>query len=117
LAGKLKSAERRLKFTFDFPAVNESLWLGRRLWLRVEFYLFRHQHVLFDITLLSLLLLFLSHLLFYMQTVLYALKIETRDIFKGTEKCMWNKTSRCCCEKACFPLQYAIGVDYLFAAI
>lgn len=28
-----------------------------------------------------------------MQTVLYALKIETCDIFKGTEKCMWNKTS------------------------
>lgn len=24
---------RRLKFTFDFPAVNESLWLGRRLCL------------------------------------------------------------------------------------
>jgi hypothetical protein len=43
---------------------------------------------------LFLILLFRSHLLFYMQTVLYALEIETRDIFKGTEKCMWNKTSR-----------------------
>jgi hypothetical protein len=56
--------------------------------------------------------------LLYADAVLYALKIETRDIFKGTERsAWWNKTSRCCCEKACFPLQYAIGVDYLFAAI
>lgn len=107
---------RRLKFTFDFPAVNESLWLGRRLclWLHERLFIsslaraFRY------------ILLFLSHLLFYMQTVLYALKIETCDIFKGTEKCMWNKTSSALW-KGLFSFAAArirtIGVDYLFAAI
>lgn len=78
---------------------------------RVEFYLFRHQHVLFDITLLSFSFAISSSFICRQYCMRCRLRLA---IFLRVQKSACGIKQAALCEKACFPLPYIQSASIIF---